>query len=71
MKKKAPPILFSPREKQIINLLIHGLKNCQIAKEIGVSDKMVEKLLTKMYRKTNTQCRAELVAWILKNKAKG
>jgi DNA-binding NarL/FixJ family response regulator len=66
--KKDSLILLSPREKQTISLLIRGLKNCQIAKELGVSEKMVEKILTKIFLKTNTQCRTELVVWVLKHK---
>ena len=64
-KKDAQYPSFTPREQQVVNLLIQGLTNKQIARQIGVSEKWVEKLLTKIYRKTNTQCRAELVAWIL------
>jgi DNA-binding NarL/FixJ family response regulator len=65
-KKDGQSSLLSPREQQIVNLLIQGLTNRQIARRIGVSEKWVEKLLTKMYRKTNTQCRTELVVWVLR-----
>jgi len=66
--KKDIQMLLSPREEQTMNLLVQGIKNKQIAEQLGVSEKMVEKLLTKMYRKTNTQCRTELVALMLNKK---
>lgn len=68
MTKKDIQMLLSPREAQTMNLLVQGIKNKQIAEQLDVSEKMVEKLLTKMYRKTNTQCRTELVALMLNGK---
>lgn len=65
MTKKDIQVLLSPREEQTTHLLVQGIKNKQIAEQLGVSEKMVEKLLTKIYRKTNTQCRTELVALML------
>jgi len=66
--KKDIQMLLSPREVQTLNLLVQGIKNKKIAEQLSVSEKMVEKLLTKMYRKTNTQCRTELVALMLNRK---
>lgn len=68
MTKKDIQMLLSPREVQTLNLLVQGIKNKKIAEQLSVSEKMVEKLLTKMYRKTNTQCRTELVALMLNRK---
>lgn len=68
MTKKDIQMLLSPREEQTMNLLIQGIKNKQIAEQLGISEKMVEKLPTKIYRKTNTQCRTELVALMLNKK---
>jgi DNA-binding CsgD family transcriptional regulator len=65
-KKDAKTPSLTPQEQQVVSLLIQGLTNKQNARQIGFSEKWVEKLLTKIYRKTNTQCRTELVVWVLR-----
>ena len=59
---------LSPREQEALDLLLDQLTNKQIALRLGISEKMVEKHLSHLYRKTNTRCRAGAVRWALKRK---
>jgi DNA-binding NarL/FixJ family response regulator len=68
-KKDDPSRLFSIREKQVVDLVVQGTTNQQIARKLDISEKMVEKILTRVYRKTKTQCRTELAVWILSKRS--
>lgn len=43
---------FTSREKQIIELVAHGLSNKQIADDLGISRATVVTYLTNIYQKT-------------------
>ncbi len=59
--------ILSPREQETLDLLIDGLTNKQIAIQLGICEKMVEKHLSHIYQKANTHCRAGAVVWALKS----
>jgi len=75
MNEESPPPIsklpLSLREKETLDLLISGLTNKQIAIQLGISEKMVEKHLAHIYQKANTHCRAGAVAWALNQKNNG
>ncbi|QOQ78152.1 response regulator transcription factor [Pseudomonas poae] len=48
------------RELEVIGLLIHGLTNKQIGRELGISNHTVRDHISSMLRKTNTTSRVEL-----------
>ena len=50
---------FSPTEKKIIDLLLQGKSNKQIALALGISERTVEFHLTNIYRKLGVRSRAE------------
>ncbi|WP_410650731.1 AAA family ATPase [Amycolatopsis sp. cmx-4-54] len=56
------PHEFSYVEQQIVQLVRRGMSNRQIAATVLVSEKMVEKHLTKLYLRTGCRTRHELAA---------
>lgn len=50
---------LSPREKQILNYISHGLQNKEISSEIGISEKTVRNTVSNMFRKLNVNNRTE------------
>jgi DNA-binding CsgD family transcriptional regulator len=53
------PGFFSPREKEIIALLVEGKSNKQIAQELGIAQRTVEFHLSKIYAKLGVTSRTE------------
>lgn len=54
------------RELQIIDDLLHGWPNKQIAEHLGVSDQTVKNQLSALYRKVGVSGRVELVVTAVK-----
>jgi len=52
---------LSPRERQIFELLVRGLRNEDIARALGTSPATVRNQLVRLYRKTGVGTRSELV----------
>lgn len=59
--KHHKPSNLSKRENEVLNLLIKGMANKHIALELSVSEKTVEKLCTRLYRKMNVDGRASAI----------
>lgn len=57
-------IYFTYREKSIIQLVLSGLSNQEIAKTIKTSVRNVEKYMTRLFEKTKTTNRTQLVKYI-------
>lgn len=55
---------FSPGEHQVVERVLEGLRNKEIAALLGVSLRTVETRLTNVYKKTGASSRAHLVALI-------
>jgi len=51
---------LSERKKEICELVIKGLYNKEIAAELGIEEKTVQKHLTEIYRTFNVNNRIEL-----------
>jgi DNA-binding NarL/FixJ family response regulator len=52
---------LSRREKQIVDALLAGCTNKEIAHQLGVSDQTIKNQLTTLYRKMGVSSRLELV----------
>ena len=67
LKKTDLPIL-SGRELEVAALVVQGLTNQKIADRLFISRETVKSLLNKAFKKTETQSRTELSAWLLQNR---
>ena len=64
---EAPQLQFTPREASVLQLVAEGLMNKQIAKQLGTSIRNVEKYVSRLFGKTSTSSRTELVRYALEN----
>ncbi|MFM7612854.1 MAG: response regulator transcription factor [Synechococcales cyanobacterium] len=64
----SPPVDISSREEQVLQLLLNGLSNGQIGMHLYLSSRTVEKYVSSLFRKTNTNNRAELVRFALEHR---
>lgn len=62
------PLNLSPRERDILVLLTHGLSNAEIGTRLHLSPRTVEKYVSSLFRKTETSNRAELVGFAMKQR---
>jgi DNA-binding CsgD family transcriptional regulator len=64
IRKADSPVhpLLSSRETEVLQLLVEGLKNGQIAERLGISIETVRKHVSSALEKTGTKTRAGLVA---------
>ena len=53
----------SEREQQVIQLVAQGLKNHEVAKEIGITKQVVKNYLRVIYDKLGFYNRVELALW--------
>jgi DNA-binding NarL/FixJ family response regulator len=53
------------REQQIVDLLLRGCANKEIAARLGVSDQTIKNQLTVLYSKLGVTSRLELVLWAM------
>lgn len=58
---------LSPRQQEILQLLVTGLDNRMIARQLGLSIKTVENHLTRLYRQLDVQSRLEAVCYVNDN----
>ncbi len=61
------PIALSRRQSELLGLLVQGLKNREIAKEMGISEGTVKAYLTTLFEKVGARDRFELALYGLKN----
>jgi DNA-binding NarL/FixJ family response regulator len=64
-----PPINidFTPREQSVLDLVSAGLMNKEIAKQLETSVRNVEKYVSRLFGKTGTNSRTELVRYALEH----
>lgn len=64
-----PPIKidFTPREQSVLELVAEGLMNKEIAKRLDTSVRNVEKYVSRLFSKTGTSSRTELVRYALEH----
>lgn len=64
-----PPIKIdlTPREQSVLDLVARGLMNKEIARELNTSVRNVEKYVSRLFGKTGTNSRTELVRFALQH----
>jgi len=60
---QAPVRKPSGRQLRIIKLVAQGLKNCEIADEVGLSRNVVRNYVGQIYREIGVRNRVELALW--------
>ena len=63
--------LPSRRQLRVIELVAQGLKNKDIAKELGISEYVVRNHLEKIYDKVGVSNRVELALWYWARRQEG
>lgn len=62
-----PTFHLTQREREVLMLLTHGLSNAKIGTRLHLSPRTVEKYVSSLLRKTETNNRAELVGFAMKH----
>ncbi|MEM1172521.1 MAG: DNA-binding response regulator [Cyanobacteria bacterium P01_H01_bin.35] len=60
-------ISLTNREQEVLSLLLNGLSNVQIGDRLHLSPRTIEKYVSSLFRKTDTNNRAELVRFTMEN----
>ena len=58
---------FTPREQSVLDLVAQGLMNKEIARRLDTSVRNVEKYVSRLFSKTGTNSRTELVRYALEH----
>jgi len=58
---------FTPREQSVLELVAQGLMNKEIARQLETSVRNVEKYVSRLFSKTGTNSRTELVRYALEH----
>ena len=66
-KEPVATIALTDREKEVLTLLSDGLSNIQIGNQLHLSSRTVEKHVSSLLRKTETNNRAELVRFAMEH----
>lgn len=64
--KKAPYVLLSPREREVLRLVAHGYSLAEVAERLSLSIKTVDTYKVRLMEKLNATKRSELVSYALK-----
>jgi DNA-binding NarL/FixJ family response regulator len=69
VKKAAPDVKldFTPRESSVLQLVAEGMMNKEIARRLETSIRNVEKYVSRLFIKTGTSSRTELVRFALEH----
>ena len=59
---------FTPREASVLQLVAEGLMNKEIARQLETSIRNVEKYVSRLFNKTGTSSRTELVRYALEHR---
>jgi DNA-binding NarL/FixJ family response regulator len=54
------PVALTERERGVIRLIAHGYSNCEIARELGLSESTVKTHVSRMLRKLQLRRRTQL-----------
>ncbi len=58
---------LTPREQSVLDLVARGLMNKEIARDLNTSVRNVEKYVSRLFTKTGTNSRTELVRYALEH----
>jgi DNA-binding NarL/FixJ family response regulator len=64
--KKAPYVLLSPREREVLRLVAHGYSLAEVAERLSLSIKTVDTYKVRLTEKLKATKRSELVSYALK-----
>lgn len=64
--KKAPYVLLSPREREVLRLVAHGYSLAEVAERLSLSIKTVDTYKVRLMEKLKTTRKSELVSYALK-----
>lgn len=62
-----PPLDLTTREQEVLQVLVQGLSNVQIGDRLHLSPRTVEKYVSSLLRKSETNNRAELVRFAIEH----
>jgi DNA-binding NarL/FixJ family response regulator len=69
--RAAPPgaeqVMLTPRERQVLQLVRHGLANKQIARRLGISERTVKAHLTAAFLRIGVTDRTQAALWAQRN----
>lgn len=68
LEKLDVPFHLTQREQEVLVMLTQGLSNAQIGSQLHLSPRTVEKYVSNLLRKTETNNRAELVGYAMKHR---
>jgi len=71
VRQRSRRIRLTPREGQLVTLLVQGLKNKEIAAQLGLSEGTVKVYLSKLFQKVGAKDRFELALFGLRNLVNG
>jgi DNA-binding NarL/FixJ family response regulator len=60
--------LLAEREGQVVNLVVDGLTNRDIAAQLGLSEHTISNYLFRIYNKLGVSSRVELVLYVMKHR---
>jgi DNA-binding NarL/FixJ family response regulator len=64
MRAPDPLAGVSPREREVLRLLLDGMPNKLIARRLGISEKTVKSHLTKVFRAIGVDDRVQAILWV-------
>lgn len=71
VRQRSRRVKLTPREGQLVGLLVQGLKNKEIAAQLELSEGTVKVYLSKLYQKVGAKDRFELALFGLRNLVNG
>jgi DNA-binding NarL/FixJ family response regulator len=66
MPRAAEKPVFTPRERDVLRGVKHGLTNKEIAESLGLNEQSVKNLLSVVYEKCHVRNRLELALYALR-----
>jgi DNA-binding NarL/FixJ family response regulator len=63
-------VLLTPRQQEIVYLVVEGLRNREIAKRLNISEHTIRNYLFRIFEKLGVSSRAELILYTLANSKK-
>jgi DNA-binding NarL/FixJ family response regulator len=65
---RPPAVDLTPREREVLALVIEGMANKQIARRLGISEKTVKGHLTNLFQRIGVVDRTQAALWAERNK---
>jgi DNA-binding NarL/FixJ family response regulator len=62
-RSRPPEVELTPREREVLGLVVDGLANKQIARRMGISEKTVKGHLTNLFQRIGVADRTQAALW--------